>query len=720
MNADLLSYLFFPDDIIELRFLPERGAAARPLKKLCSGIDAARDTLAQMRDIVLDAQLYPCAGVNPRDKKGNVARQQTVFVDIDNAALPVWAHEHADIICSRDSTHHHLYFVFEPRDENETNKASYSAVVKQLLTLTQSKERAAHDSARVARLPDFSHRKNGVRSPGYEIVYVREQTERVSFEQRFAFLSALISQPPAQAPQRVNSIVDYLFALYSKKPVRVASDGRSQELFFIGLDCHAWGVPESDAVALAQRISDLRHEPPESEKVIKHQIASAFKYRRGDFGDLLRKSESLTDKQRQKELRKFELINRARELLSAWVYCHSAVRLLDTTTTRVLTSIEQINLYLISQLGERIDFADLIAAGAVNTVDELDYAPDMTEKIFVRGGVTYYNAYRAPELAPVDPESERAKEAVKIFREHIAYITTSEQEEQTLLQFFAYALQNPGKKIMWSPLIITPKTGVGKSFFAEFLARICGEQNVSHVMSHDLLSKYNDYLAEKLWVVAHEVETGEKEAMARLKSLISEKRLRVETKYARTYTTTNAANFIFLSNKIDAIKSDREDRRLFVIYNNTDPREQEYYTRLFRMIENDAEAVREYLLTVDVSSFNPHRRPPKTAGWEMLARASESDLSAFLSECEAAKQGPFASEYFTLHDLHVHIELNAQSCARYATNRALAVWLYGRGYQNREAHVHGRHVRAWTKLPHTQFLDALKNEVKKEIDDIPY
>lgn len=661
-------------------------------------------------------------GVNPRNAGGAVALQRTVFVDVDGAPLPAWAYDYADAICSRDDTHHHLYFIFKDRPENAKNKASFSAVVKRLLALTGSAEEGAHDTARVMRLPDVPHRKNGADSPGYVVAFLRSDLTPVDFSERFAFLDSIdkgaqrvsaVSEPAAPAAKTSQNVVGYLHALYSKKPVRAAGNGRSRELFFIGLDCHAWGVSEADAVALATRISNEKHEPAESAKVIAHQIASGYKYRRGKFGDIAEKSESLTDRQKLRELKKFELVGRARDEFAGWVYCHGAVRFIEKESARALTAHDQIASFVATRLGERIAFDDLLAAGAIETVDAIDYVPG-EPIVFERDGQRYYNSYR--EAARAEFNKATAKNAVKIFREHVAYMTTSEQEEKTLLQFFAYAIQHPGKKIAWAPLLITPRTGVGKSFFAEMLERLCGEHNVSPVLSHDLLSKYNDFLAEKLWVIAHEVETGEKEAMARLKSLITEKRVRVDGKYARTYTTQNAANFIFLSNKIDAIKSDREDRRLFVIYNNAEPQPQDYYDRLFAMLENDSEAVRRYLESVDVSGFNPHARPPKTTGWEMLARASESDLASFLNECEREKSGPFAHDLFTLRDLTSHIELNAQASARYATNRALSVWLYGRGYQNREAWPKGAHVRAWTKLDAEQFNEAVKNYKREKIE----
>jgi len=714
--SNFIRYFFTEADTVEIRYLPEKGSDMKPLRKYLTGANAALKFLNDTYPAQAKKNLFPCVGVNPRDVSGKVATQRIVFIDIDNAPLPAWAETYADAICSRDGKHHHLFFIFKDRPENDENRETYRAIVKRFFKLTDTKEKGAHDTARVVRLPGVPHRKNGVESPGYVVKFLRTGVKPVEFAERFAFLNELEKEsapvatlePLTPTAKTNENVVGYLHTLYKKKPALAAGDGRSRELFFIGLDCHAWGVEQADAVKLAQRITNEKHEPPESPKVVAHQIASAYKYRRGEFGDIASKSATLTDRQKLRELRKFELINRARDEFATWVYCHGAVRFIDKESTRILTASEQIASYIATRLGERIPFDDLLAAGAIETVDAIDYAPDIPEKTFTRRGITYVNSYHPPERGEIN--RKRAKSAVAVFLEHIGFITTSEQEERTLLSYLAYAIQNPGKKIAFTPLIITPKEGVGKSFFAELLEKLCGENNVSPVSSHDLLSKYNDFIAEKLWVIAHEVETGDKNALAQLKSVITEKRVRVDGKYARTYMARNLANFLLLSNKLDALKSDRETRRLFVIYNNAEPKEQTYYDRLFGILQTDAEAIREFLENFDVSGFNPHARPPKTTGWEMLARASESDLASFLNECEREKSGPFANEFFLLRDLTAHIENNAQASARYATNRALAVWLYGRGYQNREAWPGGKHVRAWTKLDQDAFSEAVKKQ----------
>ena len=133
-----------------------------------------------------------------------------------------------------------------------------------------------------------------------------------------------------------------------------------------------------------------------------------------------------------------------------------------------------------------------------------------------------------------------------------------------------------------APLIISKNTGIGKSALSELSAQLLGAHNVGYAESDDLTEQHTDYIAEKLLVVAHEVETGDKNVMRRLKSLITEPRVRVIAKYARTYETRNCANFLFFSNRLDAIRVDDNDRRLFVVYNRKEPKEQAYYDRLLR------------------------------------------------------------------------------------------------------------------------------------------
>lgn len=721
----------FSGESINIRILYEqkKNSALNVIKPA----HAAAQLLSDNKKKYTDNLLFPCVGINPYVENKKVSSYKNIVVDIDNAPLPEWAEQYADVICSRDELHHHLYFCFSPFGPNEKQRKLYSDTVKKLLKLTGSKEKAAHDPERVIRLPGFSHGKTGKPMPGYEIKFIRENIERISFKEKFNWLkqdfkiqivskTSIRAQIPGYEPTKPNdktyaNAVQYLKNLYLKKPALSAGDGRSRELFFIGLDAHAWGIPQEEAEALAEEINEQKFDPPEPQEIILHQIASAYQYRRGEFGSLQHTAQGQTERQQVRARLQFEAIQHARDLLAEFVYVHGAERLINTTTRFELTTITQINNYITAKLGEKVTLEELLKASAITCADELDFAPK-EEIIFEHGGKTVFNRY----TKGIEPRREKnfQKKAVKIFRDHVAYLTTSEAEETTLLQFLAFTAQNPGEKLKWAPLIISQHTGIGKSTLAELLMNILGSHNVGTAESDDLVGQHTDYVADKIFVVAHEVETSDKNVMRRLKSLITEEALRVVAKYARTYVTKNRANFIFFSNRVDAIRIDDNDRRLFVIYNRREPQTQEYYTMLYKAFSEGAGWILDYLLDIDLSGFNPHARPVRTEGREMLARASESELGTYLRETYLAKEGPFAKPIFTTRQLIDHIAFNApKSASQYATQRAIGFWLRDRGFESYDYHDTvdnvRKHLSAWYKGSKDEFEKARKN-VKKEVE----
>lgn len=725
--TNLFFNLFNPDDCVNIRILHEQKKTGKDYFFTDYKIAHALDFDGV---IYKEKNLFPCVAVNPRNAKTKkVSVYKNIVVDIDNAPLPAWAHNRADIICSRDDRHHHLYFCFEPLTPNDKNRKLYSDTVKALLKLTGSKEKAAHDPERVIRLPGFSHGKTGKPGAGYEIKFMRDDIQRLPFKEKFDWIktkkeneqirqstvNAITESPTPTEKTHVNSI-QYLKNLYIKKPALAAGDGRSRELFFVGLDAHAWGIPQNEAEQLAEEINQKKFDPPEDNDVVLHQINSAYRYRKGEFGSLLNNAKGQTDRQQVRARLQFETIQRARDLLASFVYVHGAERLIDTATRFELTTMTQINNYITAKLGEKVTLEELLKASALTCADELDYVPGEPD-LFERDGRTIFNKY----TNGVNPQRDKgqAKKAVKIFREHVAYLTTSEAEETTLLQFLAFAIQNPGKKLKWAPLIISRFTGTGRGALAELIEGIAGRRNVGTANSNDLTGTHTDYVAEKVFVVVHEVETEDKNVMRSLKSLITEAPLRVVAKYARTYTTTNKANFLFFSNRVDAIRIDDNDRRLLVIYNRRDPKPQAYYDTLYKTFTEGAGFILDYLLAVDLSGFNPHARPVQTEGRDMLTRTSESELSAYLKEIFRAGDGPFAKPFFTTRDVINHVAFSGpDSARRYASQRAVSYWLDGKGFHNYDYYLTvdgaSKHLSVWF-LGTREDFERVRRKIKNEV-----
>ena len=690
-NADLFNVLFAPGEKINIRVIKDAGGPAEnhlyvfPDAPLC--------------DTYPDA--FPCIGVNPRATVRKLSSIKNMVIDIDGAPLPAWAKERADVICSRDDTHHHLYFCFE----NATREA-FKKYSKALIRYANG-DKSVSDPERVIRLPYFTHRKEGVESAGYKIIFIRKKIERTSIEKKFDWLT-LDKKPESAAPvQNYNSVVAFIRQTYMKKPVITQGAGRSRELLLLGFDCHKWGVSQESALALAVEISAERHNPPEGMSVIKHQIESAYKYARGEFGAaLVAGSESAAAQRKIK--RQFDLAHRVREKFADWTYIHGACRFADCKTDRALTTREQIEDYISREIGEPVNFRRLLADYAIETCDKMEYAPHREEKVFSVGDETFFNSYR-PNTAEIKRDPDLKKTAVKIFNDHIDFIATSDVERTALKNYFAFCVQRLGQKVDWTPLIISKHEGLGKSAFSVLFRKIFGEHNCSTVSAQRLLSGWTDFIAEKLFVVSHEVETHDTSALTELKSLITESRVRVNAKYARTYETNNCANFLLLSNKLSALRLEKHSRRFFVIYNNQEPKDKAYYNVLFNAIENGAGWIYDHLMSVDLSAFDAHGAAPETEGLAMITEVTKSDAVSWLETQYEQRAGAFASPIVDMISIERDVATFAPpNVSRYMTKQKIAMFLYGLGFAPREYRLNGVHRHSWFNGDDLEFERELK------------
>ena len=688
-NADLFNTLFEPGDKINIRVIKDDGSGAT-------------NRLHTFPSVSLSTQYpdaFPCVGVNPRLTVRKLSAIKNMVIDIDGAPLPEWAKERADIICTRDENHHHLYFCFA-----ETTRDVYKAISFAILSYMGTADKAVSDPERVMRLPYFTHRKKDKKtgefkeSEGYKIVFIRENITRLPTEEKFNWLPAITTKNDKEGKtlpvQDYNSVVAFIKSEYMKKPVKGAGEGRSRELLHLGFDCHRWGIQEETALSLAREISEARHNPPESDEVITHQIESAYKYAKGEFGAAIT-SGAESEAAARKIKHQFDVAQRVREKFHSWVYVHDACRFADSKTNRALTTREQIEDQISKEIGEPVNFRRLLSDYAVETCDKMEYAPQREERTFEADGITYFNSYR-PNTAEMKRDPNLKKSAVKVFNDHINFIATTDEERETLKNYFAFCVQNVGQKVDWTPLIISKYEGMGKSAFGKLFEAIFGIHNCSAVSAQVLLSGWTDFVAEKLFVISHEVEMSDTAGLTELKTLITEHRVRVNAKYARTYDTTNCANFLLLSNKLSAIRLEKNSRRFFVIYNNDEPKDEKYYDVLFDAIKNGAGWIYDHLMSIDISAFKAHGAAPETKGRDMVTEVTKPDSQKWLEEQYEQKIGAFASPVVELSAIQRDAEQFApMNARRWLNSKTISAFLYNAGFAPREFRFDGVHKHVW-------------------------
>ncbi|MBK7363049.1 MAG: hypothetical protein IPJ01_12200 [Micavibrio sp.] len=711
--------IFEPGDAVALSLLPVKGApaGAKPAEKVLPLATFTAQATPEFFERTKKENRFACFTPNPQTlnrarSEANTKTLNAVFIDIDGAALPAFA-EFAHYVLRRDDSHFHLYFLIERIDADAFSRTRVRAITKQIIAATGA-DRAVHDPARVLRIPYAPHVKNGVEGPGYTIDtardlprYTLDELERIATD-----------NGPAVGDASGNR-EKYVAETFTRRGAVYAGDGRSRTLFFIGLDCHGWGIPETNALALAAELNEKICQPPETAATVAHQIKSAYKYRKAPFGDFLTAAD---EKERKRRLETFEETQRVRDILTNHVYVVGADILINRDTREQYTTERQQNLYIAHACATRLNLAALVREHAVNVVDRLDFRPDVETDLYEKNGVEFYNRYRPHVM----PDATGGKKPGKLFAEHLKFLTASHDEYEILLSFFAYVCQYPGRKISWAPLIVSQNHGVGKSILELLFRNIFGREYVTAVEGFELSQPQTDFLTDKLLVIGEEIELGEKNAMPRLRSLITRDSYRNIAKYQRTYDSSNVANFLFFSNRIDALRVDKFDRRLFVVFNRKTPQPAAYYKALADAFTNNAADIRAFLLAVDLSAFDPNDRPAVTEGKTLLIEQSKSEVEIYLYDEMRNGSGEFAYPVVSVQKILSHIAVCApDSVKRFCGQKSIQYFLIQNGYRSERHRVteEGESVqrRVWfqhdEKAPAVDVKKLIANRARMEFEN---
>lgn len=204
-------------------------------------------------------------------------------------------------------------------------------------------------------------------------------------------------------------------------------------------------------------------------------------------------------------------------------------------------------------------------------------------------------------------------------------------------QWLAYPLQYPGTKLFTSAVLWGPETGTGKSLIGYTIGEIYGE-NFTEIGNKELHADFNEWTINKQFILGDEISGSDKRQEAdKLKALITQRQLRVNMKNLPTYTVPDCINYYFTSNHPDAFFIDDMDRRFFIWRTvPTARREAAFYTSFMQWLKNGGrEALFDYLLNYDTSTFNPTAPAPSTSSKLELIDHARSDLSSWVSYFKA-------------------------------------------------------------------------------------
>jgi len=238
-------------------------------------------------------------------------------------------------------------------------------------------------------------------------------------------------------------------------------------------------------------------------------------------------------------------------------------------------------------------------------------------------GVRLFNMYRRPTLVPRPGD-------VAPWLDHMDMLFGAEATDH-LVCWFACVMR--GIKVNHA-IFMGGDQGIGKDSVLTPVIEAVGSWNHKIIDPTDLFADFNPYLKARLLIIAEARDLGEVDKYSvynRLKPIIAAPplTLTVNEKHLRQYRILNSLNLVQMANEMEAMYWPRDDRRNYALWSDVtheNKQPDDYFIGLHKGYYEVGgnEAVADYLLTVDISDFNPKAPPPRTTTWHTIAGMSQA------------------------------------------------------------------------------------------------
>ena len=282
--------------------------------------------------------------------------------------------------------------------------------------------------------------------------------------------------------------------------------------------------------------------------------------------------------------------------------------------------------------------------------DSYLFLPTSKDEIKDIHGERFYNTFSErffPEVE--DYDSGPAQDAVEKVNAHLAMLY-GEEYKNIILDYIAHNVQYPGKKILWALCMYGSANGTGKSIPTTLCQVAMGDQNINKIANASINSNFTSWTQGGCVAYCDEIEIkGQNmhQTLATLKDVIGNpKDVSYIPKGKDEIKCPNTQNYLFTTNRIDALPLEAADRRWCVVDDGVDkdlnkihdylgltglPLEQrrvatdKYFNKLYADMETYKGAFRKWLLDRDISHFSASSRAPTSQAKEEMVEAARSE-----------------------------------------------------------------------------------------------
>lgn len=228
---------------------------------------------------------------------------------------------------------------------------------------------------------------------------------------------------------------------------------------------------------------------------------------------------------------------------------------------------------------------------------------------------------------------EAKKGSTKPWKELLDHLFTGANKEDRIWfeRWCAYPIQHPGAKLLSAVVMHGTGQGTGKTLVGETLRRIYGA-NFAGIGQQHLESDFNEHAESKQFIMGDDVTGNDCRKYAdKIKTLITQKEIRINIKYVQSYVVPDCINYFFTSNHSDSFYLEDNDRRFFVHDVHVLPREDAFYADYMKWLDKEegGAALFYYLKNLDLGDFNPSAAAHKTKAKSHMIAGGRSDLATW-------------------------------------------------------------------------------------------
>lgn len=241
------------------------------------------------------------------------------------------------------------------------------------------------------------------------------------------------------------------------------------------------------------------------------------------------------------------------------------------------------------------------------------------------------------------------------FLDLINFVLPNTYEQEYCLKWLAKMIQEPGAKFLVSLVVWSIEEGVGKGLLFETIGGLFNARHFKVVGNEVFSDQFTDWQSQKIFVIADEVSSADKRSTAdRIKGWITATENNINIKNTPKFSERNLIKYVFLSNHPDAIYLNNKDRRFFVAEGPDKKLPDEIRKNFVRWINSGGKAaLLNYLLNLDVSSFDPTAPAPMSESKLSMLDSNKSDLEQWvenaLLKAEAKKHYLISTEELSTH-----------------------------------------------------------------------